>query len=777
MIEQRFSPIFFMAIFYILGILVTDIYCFSWLFCLLLLLAGLALLVLSICLSLKWYLLPFLLSFLVGVLIVSLANSSLEKSLLLKLAKQNKDVVAQGVVLSQPEKKGKRLFFDFRIEKVKADDQYLKISEATAAVVELKKPLQAERGSKLKIEGQLKLPKPSSSGSFDYQEYLRHRYIQTSFMASSSQIDISPTQNNFLFKAASLVHRRVVQTTCQFLKGDRAGLLLGILIGDTEKISDSLQEDFRLTGLTHILAVSGLNVGMLVVILLFVLRFFRLKPTAQFVIVISVVTFYALVTELEPSVLRASVMAALAMGAWLFGRKNDLIAAISAAAILLLLVDPFLIYNPSFQLSFAATLAILFLQPLISQKLKVLGPRLKELVAVTLAAQLGVLPILVYFFNQLSVISILANVLVVPVTFLLLILGIVALVISFISQVLAGIVYFVAEILLDYMILTAHFLARFPAAAFYLTKPSFWAVLGYYLLLAGAFFMLKKFKKGFKLSTLVIFALACLLVASCMQAREGLAPDKLTVTFFDVGQGDMALIRSPEGKNILIDGSESGNVAVGDLNRSGVGKIDLLILSHPHYDHVGGLANVLESFPVGTVLDAGFPHPSFSYRSFLKKIDEKDISYKLARSPQSLELGKLKIAVFYPDKLMEGTDSDANNNSVVTKITYQDFSVLLVGDVEKEAEDKLLALQENLKADVLKMPHHGSQNGAELAFLKQVSPRVAIISVGAGNPFGHPAKTTLERLESLGTKIYRTDEDGTITVESDGKEFEVETER
>ena len=256
----------------------------------------------------------------------------------------------------------------------------------------------------------------------------------------------------------------------------------------------------------------------------------------------------------------------------------------------------------------------------------------------------------------------------------------------------------------------------------------------------------------------------------------------LRATFLDVGQGDSIFIQFPYGGNMLIDGGRGGKYDKGKkivayLRRQGVRRIDILLLSHPHDDHVGGLITVLKDLPVDLVLDSGQVHTSYSYEEFLKLIKGKRISYRIIRAGEEIKgFKRVKIPILNPSPyLLEGTNSDINNNSVVLKIIYGKVSLLLTGDIEREAEENLLRYGYYLRSTLIKVPHHGSRTSSSPDFLDLVDPRIAVISVGRRNPFRHPSPQVLLRYEKRGVEIYRTDRQGAIIFTSGGKSFQVRT--
>jgi beta-lactamase superfamily II metal-dependent hydrolase len=255
------------------------------------------------------------------------------------------------------------------------------------------------------------------------------------------------------------------------------------------------------------------------------------------------------------------------------------------------------------------------------------------------------------------------------------------------------------------------------------------------------------------------------------------ASENLTVSFLDVGQGDAELLQF-NGHNVLIDGStqDMGSRVECYLNEYGVKDIDLVVATHPHEDHIGGLTTILNDLTVRQVLDSGQTHTAPSFETYLDLIDRKNIPFAVAERGQHIDLDPgLTIEVLSPP--ITHFINNLNENSVVLKVTYDKVSFLFMGDAGTEAEDSLLASGYNLDADVLKVGHHGSSSGSSRAFLNAVTPAVSVIEVGTGNDYGHPTSKTLAALKSTGSAIYRTDLDGNIVVTTDGEGITVTTGR
>ncbi|NLG83832.1 MAG: MBL fold metallo-hydrolase [Firmicutes bacterium] len=280
-----------------------------------------------------------------------------------------------------------------------------------------------------------------------------------------------------------------------------------------------------------------------------------------------------------------------------------------------------------------------------------------------------------------------------------------------------------------------------------------------------------------RIGSLLLVLTIALTVFTWWQALA--VPADLSVTFLDVGQGDAILVRAPGGRTMLVDGGEeeAAPKILAHLRRTGINRLDLLVLSHPHSDHVGGLREVVEEIPVGLVLDPGWSHPSEVYRRFLLALKAKNIGWRRARRGLRFTLGReVTGEVLYPQPAMPEPE-DLNEGSLVLLLRYKEVSLLLPGDLEREGEAALLAGGDLPRVTVLKVGHHGSAGSTSEAWLAKLRPKAAVISVGRSNPFGHPHPETLIRLAAAGVKVYRTDERGTIRWLTDGKRYRFETAR
>jgi competence protein ComEC len=456
------------------------------------------------------------------------------------------------------------------------------------------------------------------------------------------------------------------------------------------------------------------------------------------------------------------------------GRKREVYTTLALAALVILLINPLTLFNVGFQLSFAAVLSILYLYPKIYPRLKFLSSYPAGLMSVSLAAWVGVAPLVAYHFNYFTPVSILANLFVIPLVTIVVALGFLATIFSFffpLAQLFASSNWLFLTILIKVI----DFFTNFPGAGIRVVTPSLSSVGLYYLGIIG----LVNFKRSLLVRKIVSMGALCLIIIF-IWGNIFVSQDRLLkVTFLDVGQGDSIFIQFPDKRNMLIDGGDGRfNILPSYLWDEGIRRIDYLVLTHPHADHVTGLVDVLSCFKIGEVWDSGQEFTSPEYERFLKIIDSKRTPYKIVRVGERLNIAPgIGIAILHPQKkFLRGGGSEPNNNSIVIKLSYGKVKFLLTGDIEREAEGLIVKKYgSRLKSTILKVPHQGSKTSSTLKFLKKVSPECAIISVGARNPFGHPYPEVLERLQSLGIKIYRTDKNGAITITTDGKNYRIKT--
>ena len=627
-------------------------------------------------------------------------------------------------------------------------------------------------GQRVALDLKLSPPRAfKNPGAFDYPAFLRREGI---LLVGSGRADslVALTADDPPWPV--WVKRWAVSTTAGHLPATSAALLGGLLLGEKTGLPPEASEAFRRAGVYHILAVSGFNVALLASSVFFVLSTLGVPRRVTAVVAGAALVGFALVVGGQASVLRATVMGLLLLGALLLDRESQLMNALALAVLLLLAWRPGDLGEPGFQLSFAATAGIIHLAPPLTSWL--IGKRwpgwLAAPMAVSLGAQAAVTPVMLVHFNQLSLIGIVANLVVVPMAAVGTTLGMLALLTAAVSAWAADVLFQALWPLLLALRAAVWVAARVPGAMVHLPAPSWAAIAAWCVALA----LLPYLGSRRWIRATVMVSLALVLGLSIW---PWVAPDngRLRVTFLDVGQGDAILVELPEGQRLLVDGGPGGNqrLDVGErvlapfLWNRPTQRLDVVALTHPDSDHSGGLRAVLTRFGVREFWENG--RWITGTEETLRAVERSGACRRTLVAGQRLWLGSALLTVLNPDgsrPLDDPPPEGQNEESLVLRLDWRGFSLLLTGDLGGPGEERLLADHAPVRALALKVGHHGSRYSSTGAFLDAVEPAVAIISVGARNSFGHPTPEVLGRLEAAGARIYRTDRDGAVILETDG---------
>jgi competence protein ComEC len=604
----------------------------------------------------------------------------------------------------------------------------------------------------------------------DFGSYLRHR----GYPATLAAVEIrwrGPPSTPWM-RAAQVIRTALRGSLERLFPHREAGLLMGLLLGDTTRLEPGVEEDFRATGLSHLTAVSGQNLVMFVAPLLAVVTAVGMGRRGRFAVGLTAVCFFVLLAGGEPSVMRAAAMAGLTLLGVFLGRPRSPPAILGGAILILLTGDPTLAYATGFQLSVAATAGIALLAGPISGRLGFLPGPLALAAGATLGAQAGVTPLLLYHFGVVPVVSIPANLLAFPAVAPAMLVGLAAGAVGLVWHGAGVVLSGLARIPLEYLELLADRLARSPLPSITSPGRQILALVAGSGAVAAAGWWLRS-GRPLPRRALLVVAVALPLFAWSGALKSG-PPGALTVTFFDVGQGDAALVRSPGGAAVLIDGGPDDDQVARELAALGVRRLDLVAASHSHTDHVAGLPSVLSRFPVSVVVDPGCEGDSPYYSEMLRAVEEAGVPFEHPAAGAVMTLADLRIDVLGPDRCYSGTESDANNDSLVLRVSAGGATVLFTGDAEEPAQrDLLVDAGHLLPALVLKVPHHGGDTSME-EFLRAVKAVVAVVSVGP-NRYGHPSPEVLADLTSSGVRVFRTDLVGDVTLTFRGREVLVST--
>ncbi len=570
------------------------------------------------------------------------------------------------------------------------------------------------------------------------------------------------------------VRQYVLRIIDSALDGQSAALLKALLVGVRGDVDNDIRDAFANAGVIHVLAVSGLHVGFVLAGLISLFSFLHIPNPWRILLVMLCLIFYALLTGLKPSVFRATVMAIVFLGGQLMQRRAHLLNTLSIAAIILLFISPLDVFEPGFQLSFAAVLGIIFIYQRLSHLTAAIKIQASErghifighiinLFLVSLAAQIATIPLTIYYFNRLSLISVLANLIVIPMIAVIVALGMVALLLSLVHAALGNIYLNVVWLLLKAVIVFVHAAQNSPFAYFVMPRPSIWFLL-FYLMCIFLFVAWPqvKMRKALIFSILIV-------VNAFVWTHLGTKERCLKITFFDVGQGDSALFEFPNGKTLLVDaGDRSEYVDYGErviypyLVRNGINKIDDVIVTHAHSDHNGGVLFLLEKKRIGRLIKTHVQHDIKldSLIDVTARQNKVPVCYVQAGDTLLCD-AEILLMLLHPTpsfiRCAQHNSAGLNDVSIVFKCVYENLSILMVGDAERSAEESMMKYGTLLQSDILKCGHHGSSTSSSTAFRKAVNAQYGIISVARFNRFGLPSDELIEKFEKEGTLICRTD--------------------
>ena len=662
--------------------------------------------------------------------------------------------------------------------------------------------LRVKYGDTIRFLARVKRPRNfHNPGGFDYERYLALKSIfATAFLKDAEGIIIT-AEGNSSFSAWIEEMREAIRDHVFKNAGDSAPIMLALTTGEQGEIPKETREAFSRAGTAHILAISGEHIGI-IALASFALFLWLLKRSEWIMLHVNIykgaagltipaIILYSMIAGSGFSIVRAAIMGGTLLVALMVSRRKDIPTLIAFAAFLILVFEPQALFDISFQLSFASVISIAVIFPylerayhskpeeildkeLSGQATNRLSSWLKVIFLVTLAATIGTAPIVAYYFNKVSLISPLSNMVIVPaVGFIVVPIGLVSSIFIPVFPYISGWLIYINSVVISLLIKLTNLFASLPLASFRVVTPTLLEITLFYFLII-LFVYRKKTKRAKQLAVFAVVLLAA--IESFYIFRPWLQKD-LKITFLDVGQGESAFIEFPGGKRMLIDG---GGMAAGDFdigerviapfiwNKRVMG-IDYIALSHPNSDHYNGLPFILRNFRIGEIWESGIEEGSEGYADFKAAAEESGGLHKRAWDGDRLAVNDVTVEVLNPPKGYEPRDDrGANNGSLVLKMVYGKTSFLFTGDIEKEAECQLLSKNDELKSTVLKAPHHGSLTSSTIEFLNAVKPEKAVFSVGYKNRFGFPKEDVIKRYKYINTDIYRTDRNGAIMAVSDG---------
>lgn len=563
---------------------------------------------------------------------------------------------------------------------------------------------------------------------------------------ASCQADEIIKQPAFVINSVPVRIRYKLSAALEGIDSTGGAFISGIVTGQTSGISVDEKEAFSNTGLSHILAVSGFNLGIIFYAVLLVSS--KAPKRLRYIICIFVCLIYVFITGFQPSITRAFIMITMASLGVLLKRDYDPVTSVGVSALFMLCYNPYYIYNMGFLLSFGATCGIILLKDDIQEKLPKKTGKIKDEIAITLAAFLSTLPIIMYSKGYFSLLSILFNLLVSPFISLITI-----------GSFICSVIYLITGIkaVLYPSLLCGSVMVRMVEAAdrvnlmVFPGSPSLLFVLVYYILLLICF----GYIRAGRISWVVKAGLAAVLLVLLFYKGN-----TLKIHIINVGQGDSIFIETPGGSTVLIDTgpafsgySAAESRVIPYIRKQGCNSVDMLIITHFHSDHAGGLDSLLDNLNVGTLIS--FEEP-----------EEDNVEYTRVSAGDSISLDGVVFNVLYPGTNTDES-GDENECCLVMELVYGDFNMLLTADAEQEVMDNLAG-----EYEVLKLPHHGSEASFSYTMADASQIGTAVVSVGRNN-YGHPSPDVLEYLSKRGIETYRTDTMGNITITTTGKSYRV----
>lgn len=621
-------------------------------------------------------------------------------------------------------------------------------------------------GDSLYIEGEFKQPEEARNyKGYNYKQYLKTKKIIGTVELEKVKI-LKSSNGSFIHNIQKYIRDTINGT----LTDEEGNLLLAILLGNKDKLSEDIQESFKTSNLSHMLAVSGAHVSYIILGLTYVLQNSIIgKKNGKIVCIIFLLAFMA-ITNFTPSVTRACIMAILTLLSSIIYRKSDVYTNISVAALITLIFNPYSLLDLGFQLSYGGTIGIIIFIKRIQEKKsnsKVIN-YIKQMALVSIYANIIIIPIMMYHFNTVSFTFIISNIMASPILGIIVITGFLFIIASITVKPLTRLIAIFIKPILSILIKISQICSKLPFSNILVVTPYMFNVISYYAIILYCI----KSKKNNKCKIIICLLIVLILINFIIY----IFPQKLRIFFIDVGQGDSTLIITPDKKTVLIDGGGSDSFDVGEkvllpylLDRR-ILKIDYVLISHFDTDHCGGILTIMEKVKVKNIIISEQAEHSENYERFKKLMIHKKIRLIEVKKGDKIKIGRYsEFKILFPTSRLL-SENPLNNNSIVAQFNYNNFKMLFTGDIEKLAEQQILKTEKaEIRADILKVAHHGSKTSSIPEFIKAVKPKIALIGVGKNNTFGHPNQQTIKNLENIKCRIYRTDLQGEIIIKIDQK--------
>ena len=657
-----------------------------------------------------------------------------------------------------------RFVVDAEAVKVKGALQKISGGFILTAYPKTGEPIPAARiGDRISTGGNLKLlTNYNNPGQIDGVTRMKANGITARMSSSKIAVTVEAIDDCGLWikflRTVAAIRQHYRESMSQVMSAEDAAAIFAMLFGGYAGLNPELVEEFQTTGIVHILSVSGSHMSMLAMATALLCSTFRLNRRLTFVVGVFVIGSYAILSGLLPQVLRSASMGVLIFFAKTLDAEAEGARLLTLTALAMLVNQPLLLFDVSFQLSFTSTAGLMYLSEDLRERMERLPKFFSEAASMTIGAQLASLPVVVWYFNQFSLSSVLANAFVMPLLEVIIVGGLLGGIIAAFVPVVGKFFFAGMALIFGAGAELNRIFANLPLSSVQMPTLGF---------LAGAFYYAALIvRRG-----VILLPIAILLALSFFRVGGD-----VEINFVDVGQGDCAVVVTEHGHCMIFDTGGTrehmfdvgGRVVVPYLKHENIRSVDKIFLTHVHEDHSGGAGAIIKKLPVGEIVTAGEPRSEYAA---VFGIAEKFLPPMHAgHTGEKFLIDGVEVEILFAPSV--GTGNEISN---VYRVRFGNVSFLITGDLVTEIEAQMLREGVDVQSTVLKVGHHGSKTSSSEEFLRAVNPKCAVICVGYGNNFGHPRKEVLERLESLPTKIFRTDRDGLIKFKTDGKTLSVET--
>lgn len=696
------------------------------------------------------------------VLGMFLSSYNLSRSILIDNIERPLDIEAVVErVLYQDEINGKYIL---NVNNINLDGNKNHIDEKT--ILKIIGEYNLEIGDKINFRGSFRIPMENTNPKlYNYRENLISKNIYTNVTIKPMGIyNLYSDQKNSKYRLRIAFRNTVESTFDKHLNEDNSDLIKGIILGDSTYLDEEYLAAYREIGLAHILAVSGLHIGIIAGAMVFFLSRLGLNRKWNIIITITMIWVYGYAIGFPASILRANIMFSLLFIAGIMAEPYDSINSLFLSFWLLLLFQPLSILSVGFQLSYIATFSLLYFSPKVRNLFYPYKNKIVYTVSALIGIYIGILPIQIYYFNGFSLISIISNIIIAPIISFVLILGVALLFTNFIFSPIAALIGIVINISLNIQSFLVGILYNIRFLSFHFASPNILEIILYYIIIFILFktFEFSSFKRDLNI-VIYIYLIALVFWTFGIQISD----QKLQVDFIDVGQGDSSLIKTRSGNylvdtggNLFDDFDVAKSITLPYLQKHGVNKLKGVFITHFHLDHCKGIPLLMENIDIENIFISYNDFESEIYNYIL----DGDIPVILLENGDKFKLDKnTLLTVLGPSSTERDRENNANNLSLVFNLSYYDRYILFTGDAEAEAE-RLIEDRLERNVDILKVGHHGSITSSTDEFLNKVKPDIAIISAGRNNLYGHPHDDIIERFENLKCDIYRTDTMGMTRV-------------